>query len=131
MTEIAPAIFYSLCVRDELDELDDTLSEQFPTRRYRSPESRLAAALIAQALVDSRDIHVTSGLRQSALKWFSGAPALLSFDQACVLAGIDEQAVKGAIARGHSFVWSADSNAVQVLDLRERSVRKFARTKAT
>ena len=118
-------------MRDELDELVDTLSEQFPTRCYGSPESRLAAALIAGALVDSRDIHVASGLRQSALKWFSGAPALLSFDQACVLAGIDEEAVKGAIARGHGFVWTADSNAVQVLGVRERSVRKFARTKAT
>ncbi len=87
--------------QDELDQSPNILPDQLPTRRYMSPESRLAAALIEQAISDSRDIHVASGLRRSALKWLSGAPALLSFDQACALAGIDVQALKGAIARGH------------------------------
>jgi hypothetical protein len=80
-------------VRDELDESPNILSERPPTRLYTSPESRLAAALIEQAIADSRDIHVASGLRASALKWFGGAPAPLSFEQACALVGVDVEAV--------------------------------------
>lgn len=64
-----------------------------------SPESRLAAALIEQALADIREIHGAGGLRKCALEWFGGARAPISFEQACALAGIDRRAAIEAIGR--------------------------------
>jgi hypothetical protein len=83
------------------------LPEQLLKRRYVTPEGRLAAAVILQALADSREIHGASGLRKSALAWFRGGQALLSFDQACTLAGIDKQAAMEAIGKSRDCHWLA------------------------
>jgi hypothetical protein len=89
-------------MRPQFDGSPSILPEQLLTRRHAAPESRLAAALIEQAIADSREIHAASGLRKRALEWCNGAPALLSFDQACALAGIDAQAAKRAIEGARS-----------------------------
>src|SRR5262245_3463294 len=62
-------------------------------RRYTSPESHLAAALIEQAVADSRNIRAPTSIRRSARAWLRGAPSLVSFEQASALAGIDRNAV--------------------------------------
>ncbi len=85
-------------MRRRSDESAEDLQEQSPGRRYTSPESRLAAALIEQAIADTRDVHATTGLRKCALEWFGGAPAPLSFAQACTLAGIDANAALWRLA---------------------------------
>ena len=92
-------------MRNALDESLSILPEPSFTCRYTSPESRLAAAVIEQAIADSRNTRVASSLRRSALKWLRGGPALLSFDHACALAGIDLQVARGIIARAHGGNW--------------------------
>ena len=91
-------------MRNALDESLSILPEPSFTCRYKSPESRLAAAVIEQAIADS-NTGVASSLRRSALKWLRGAPALLSFDHACALAGIDLQVAREIIARAHGGNW--------------------------
>jgi hypothetical protein len=83
----------------------------FPHDRFPSsvsPEALLAMAMIARALDDLAGQSLLSSDRQrsraytaqrEARRWIAGAPARLTFEFACILAGLEPEAVRERAAK--------------------------------
>jgi hypothetical protein len=93
-----------LSVIDGLMAGGELLPAQLPSASHWSPEKRLAAAVLASALVEIRDHHGSPGHRRritEALEWIAldDGSWPFSFVRLCDLFGLEVDWVRGVIAR--------------------------------
>jgi hypothetical protein len=92
-----------LSVLDDLMAGGEMLPAQLPTASHWSPEKKLAAAVLASALVEVRDHHGSPGHRRrvaEALEWIAVNDGSwpFSFVRLCELFGLEVEWVRGVVA---------------------------------
>lgn len=93
-----------LSVIDDLMAGGEMLPSQLPSATHWTPEKKLAAAVLASALVEIRDHHGSPGHRRrvaEALEWVAVDEAEwpMSFIRLCGLFGLEPEWVRGVVAR--------------------------------
>lgn len=93
-----------LSVIDDLMAGGEMLPAQLPAATHWTPEKKLAAAVLASALVEIRDHHGSPGHRRrvaEALEWVAldDGEWPMSFVRLCGLFGLEVEWVRGVVAR--------------------------------
>ena len=93
-----------LSVIDDLMAGGELLPAQLPTATHWTPEKKMAAAVLASALVEVRDHHGSPSHRRrvsEALEWIADDEATwpFSFVRLCELFALEVEWVRGVVAR--------------------------------